>query len=1030
MRKITMLLAFLLFAGLNFAFAQTKTIKGTVTSADDGSPLPGVTVLVKGTTNGTITDANGKYELQVSPKATTLVFSFVGMKTQEVSINGRSTINVSLKSTALALNQVVVTALGISREKKALGYAVTQLGGKDIATVKTNNVINSLSGRVAGAVITESPTGPGGGTRVIIRGNNTLTGNNQPLYVVDGIPISNSGFGTANGSGKANYRRADYGTGISDINPDDIASITILKGPNAAALYGSRASNGVVLITTKKGKAQKGLGVSFTSSTMFSNPLLLPHYQNEYGQGSDGNTYQDLAELKNHSGSWGAKMDGTDQLYWTGEKRPYVAQPNNVKDFFQTGAELVNTLAFTGGSEKYNFRFSYTNNHATGIVPNELLKKNNFDLRVTSHLTDKLSVDAKATYLIQTADHRPEMGTEGLMAYVYNIPRNIDINDLKDYQNPDYSVRTYTTSGGNPYWIQYHDVNEDTRNRFIGFGKVSYQFTPWLSAFVRIGTDFLLQKINTVNQYGHWYFSTGQFNYRKFNTSETNADFLFIFDKDITKDFHISANFGGNARKDTYEYMGIYGYDFKIPTKPIVDGAKTLQPHYQPEEIKKVNSLYGSVSLSYAHFIYLDLTGRNDWSSTLPENNWSYFYPSASLSVLLNKFIDPDAKMLDMLKVRGSWAQVGGDTGPYQLGITYDLSQNGYLGLTTLTRPSVKMNPDLKPEQTISTEFGLDFKMFKGKLYGDFSIYNIKSKDLIMDVPVSSSTGYSYFRSNVGEMTNKGIEFTLGGFPVTTKNFRWEVSANFAHNKNKLVSLIKGVDNYVFSVNNSGNIIVQATVGGGYGDLYGTDWERTPDGRLVVDAQGRPLATSKKVYLGNYQPDWTGGMTNVLSYKSFTLNVLLDFRMGGDLYSGTDASLDAHGVSDRTLKYRDGVTLDAVYNSGTPDNPVWEKNTTKITGEQYWGAVSRIASNYVYSQSFVMLREVSLIYHLPKSILGNHFFKSVSVGFVGRNLAFLYKKMDNFDPISSYSTSNYAQGMLYFTPPTSRSLGFNIYVKF
>ncbi len=1031
MRKITLMLVFLLFAGLNFAFAQTKTINGKVTSADDGSALPGVTVQVKGTTNGTVTDANGKYSLNVNNSATTLVFSFVGMKKQEITISGKTTINVVMQSSSLALNQVVVTALGISRKKKALGYSVTQLGGKDVSTVKAKNIVNSLSGRVAGVVISESSSGPGGGTRVIIRGNNTLTGNNQPLYVVDGIPISNSGFGSANGAGTANYRRDDYGTGISDINPDDIASITILKGPNAAALYGSRASNGVILITTKKGRSQKGLGVSFTSYSTFEKPLLLPTYQNEYGQGSDGNTYHDVKDLRNYAGSWGAKMDGSKQIYWTGETRPYVAQPNNVKDFFRTGSNLINTLAFEGGSDKYNFRFSYTNEQAKGILPKAGLTKNNFDLRVTSHLTSKLSVDAKVTYFIQDAKQRASQGSEGIMAYLYNIPRNLNINDLKDYQNPDYSVRTYTSgTNGNPYWIQDHDVNEDTRNRFIGFAKVNYKFNNWLSFFARIGTDFVKQNINTIYQYGHWFFSTGQFNYRKFTTSETNADFLFMLNKQIGKNFHISANLGGNLLKSTYEFMGIYGYDFKIPTKPIVSGAKTLVSSYQPQEIKKVNSLYGSVSISYAHFIYLDLTGRNDWSSTLPKNNWSYFYPSVSLSLLLNKFIDPDENFLDLLKIRGSWAQVGGDTGPYQLNFTYNLQQNGYLGLTTLTRPSVRMNPDLKPEQTNSLEFGLDFKMFKGKLYGDFSYYNIHSRDLIMDVPVSASTGYSFFRSNVGEMTNKGIEFSLGGIPVSMGNFTWEISANAAHNKNKLVKLIKGVDKYIFSTTNSGNVIVQATVGGGYGDIYGTDWKRTGDGSLVVDAQGRPLATSKKVYLGNYQPDWTGGLTNIFRYKKFTLNTLIDIRVGGKLFSGTDASMDASGVSDRTLKYRNGVTLDAVYNSGTPEKPVWTKNTSQITGQQYWGSVSKIASNYVYSQTFVMLREVSFIYHLPKQLFKSNFINSVSIGIVGRNLAFLYKKMKNFDPISSYSTSNYAQGVLYFTPPTTRSIGFNINVKF
>lgn len=1031
MKNKLLMVLLLFFGGAGTLFAQ-RTITGTVTSKDNGAVLPGVNVVVPGTTNGTVTDLNGKYSIKVSDNTKTLVFSFMGYQKKTVEIGNRTQINVVLVPSSLALQEVVVTSLGISRQKKALGYAVTRLSGKDFSAVKESNPIKSLAGRVAGVVLTTTPSGPGAGVRVIIRGNNSLSGNNQPLYVVDGIPIDNTGVGSANGSGTANYRRTDYGTGISDINPDDIASVTVLKGPNAAALYGSRASNGVIIITTKKGTMNKRLGVSFLSSTTFQQPLLLPKFQNEYGQGSDGNTYTNLTDLKTHGGSWGAKMDGSDQLYWTGQKRPYVAQPDNVKDFFRTGANLINTLVLEKGTKDFSVRFSYTNNHATSILPNAGLNKDNFDLRAIANLSSKLSIDTKVTYFIQKAEQRPYMGTEGLMAYVYVIPRNLNINDLKDYQNPDYSVRSWTNNGGNPYWLQDHDINHDGRHRFIGFAKATYHFTSWLSAFVRIGTDYLSQNVNWVHQYGHWYWPKGRFGFNKYNITETNGDFLFMFNKQVAPKWKVTANFGGNMRYHTYEHMYIYGEDFKIPTVgATVANAGRLVPSYTPLEKKRVNSLYGTATVSFNNFIYLGVTGRNDWSSTLPKKHWSYFYPSVSLSVLVNKFIDPQSKILDYLKLRGSWAQVGGDTGPYQLDLTYNLAQNGYLGLTTLTKPSVKLNPDLKPEETKSTEFGLNFRMLKDRLYGSFSYYNINSTNLIMDVPVSSSTGYKYFLSNVGKTTNKGWGLTLGGRIISNKNFSWEVSANLAHNKNKLVSLIKGLDKYIFSTNNSGSVVVQATVGGGYGDIYGTTWLRNSQGQLVVDAQGRPMAAAKKVYLGNYQPDMTGGLSNSFKYKNFELDALISVRIGGQLYSGTDASLDAAGVSTRTLKYRkNGVTLNAVTNVGTPENPVWKKNTAHISGQQYWGAVAGIASNYVYNQTNIMLRQLSLSYTLPRRILKNTCLHSISVSIIGSNLAFLYKEMQNFDPMSSYSTSNFAQGMLYFTPPTTRSIGFAVNVKF
>lgn len=1030
----------LMFAMIGSVFAQERTISGTVTSADDGMELPGVSVVVQGTMQGTITNVSGYYSFSVPASATHLEFSFVGMKSQIVSIVGLNTLDVVLEVHSEALDEVVVTALGISREKKALGYAVTEVGAAEIATVKETNVINSLAGRVSGVNITQSTSGPGGGTRVIIRGNNSITGNNQPLYVIDGIPMDNSGFGGANAGGTGEYSRTDAGTGISDINPDDVESITVLKGPNAAAMYGSRAANGVILITTKKGTSRDGVGVTFTSNVMFENPLLLPQFQNTYGQGGDGNmpnSYIDLEDFKTHGSSWGGEMDGSNQMYWVedplGSGNPtmkaYSSQPDNVKDFFRTGINAVNTIALEGGNDVANLRFSYTNNTANGIMENSGLKRNNFNLRASAKLSDLISVDSKITYFTQHSTNRAEQGTQGIMAYTYNIPRNAAIDDYRDYQNPvTYASVSHATLGRNPFWTLNHDVLEDTRTRMQGFVKVTLDLTDYLSFFVRTGTDLVSQNFEQIEQYGHWYSQEGYLNFRTNKINETNSDILLMFNKEVASGINLNVNLGANAMHNTYTAQGVSGYRFKIPTKPTTSSADEVNPSYTPLREKKIHSVYGSASLSYNNFVYLDITGRNDWSSTLPEDNWSYFYPSVSLAVLLNDFIDPDKNILDYLKVRGSWAQVGSDTGPYQLDLAYNLNATttSYLGLTTLSRPSVKLNPDLKPERTSSLEFGVEFRMLNNRIYGDISYYDISSTDLIMDVDVSPSTGYDKYRLNVGEITNKGFEFMIGGTAIQSNSFSWDIALNMGHNKNTLVELTEGLESVTFTTTNSGIVTVNATVGGGYGDIYGTVWEKTDDGRYIVDATGRPQASSEKVLLGNYQPDWIGGLTNTFKYGDFTLNLLIDARFGGQLYSGSDAGLQGAGVA-LVTENRESRILDAVVNTGTVEVPVWEANTVEITGQQYHGAMSGIAETHIYDQTNIRLREASLMYTFD---LNNNVVQDLTVGLVGRNLFFLYKKMDNFDPESSFSTSNYSQGVLWYNLPTTRSIGFNLSVRF
>ncbi len=1023
-----MLLFATLILGAGVLFAQEINVQGTITSSEDGLPIPGVSIVQKGTANGTITDIDGKYNLMV-PQGSVLVFSFVGMKAQEVTTTSATTYNVTLDPDVTGLDEVVVTALGISREKKALGYAVTELNSEELTTVKDPNVINSLSGKVAGVVITQSTSGPGGGSRVLIRGNNSLSGNNQPLYVVDGVPIDNSGAGSASGEGTGEYSRADFGTGISDINPDDIESMTVLKGPNAAALYGSRAGNGVILITTKKGSSRKGLGVSVSSSYTFDNPLLLPEFQNQYGQGSQGNISSNLETLKG-SDSWGPKFDGTDQPYWTGVNKAYSAQADNVKDFFETGSQFINTIALEGGNERANMRFSYTNNTTSGILPNSELDRHNFNLRSFANLTDELTIDAKVTFFHQDMKNRAVQGTEGLLAYVYPMPRNLMLDDYKIYQNPEESlnVLTYNNSGGNPYWILNHDKREDMRQRWSGFFKANYEFTNWLSAFVRVGTDIVSTKIETVEMPGHHFYGSGRFNFSTRRNSETNADFLFMIDKELNEDFNLNVNVGGNHSYRTYEMIGIAGENFKIPSKATVENAVKITPDYAPLQKKKVNSLYGSASLSFRNMAYLDVTARNDWSSTLNSNNWSYFYPSVSFSFLANKVIPGVEDIVDLAKVRLSWAQVGNDTDPYQLYEYYNLDQEGYLGKTVVTRPSVRFNEDLKSESITSTEIGLEWSLFNHRLYGDFSWYNIITEDLIFDVEVPASTGYSRFRENVGELKNTGIELMLGGKLLKTGDFSWDIAFNYAKNNNELVSLIEDTEVFIFSTTNSGDVLVQATVGGGYGDIYGKTYRRNEAGKLIVDAQGRPLKSTKNVFLGNYQPDWTGGVTNTVNYKDFSLRFLIDGRFGGELYSGTDSALDGSGVSKRTLPFReDGITVDGVIDNG---DGTYTQNTTKISAQDYYVAMSGIASEYVYDATNVRLREVSLTYRLPKSILGDGFVKGASLSLIGRNLFFIYKEMDNFDPESSFSTSNFSQGVLWYNLPTTRSLGFNLNVNF
>ena len=1017
------LLLVLLLLVSGFTFAQ-QTISGLVTD-EAGVPLPGATVVVDQTNDGATTDFDGNYSISVSD-GQSISISYVGYQTLSIVVGDGADYNVSLQPDSF-LDEVVVTALGLSREKKSLGYAVSEIGGDNINTVKDHNIASSLTGKIAGVNITQSGS-IGSGSRITIRGNNSIGGNTQALIVVDGVPINADGVD----SGGSVYESQVSGGGITDINPNDVESISVLKGPNAAALYGSRAGNGVILITTKKGSKSDRLGVTLNTNITFDDPMFLPEYQNQYGQGSLGAAGTDLVNDWS-TGSWGQRLDGSSQLYYTGQQKPYSAQPNNVSNFFRSATRAITSISLDKGSETSSVRFSYTNNSTESILPNSDLNSHNFNLRGTAQLSDKLSIDSKATYFTQNVNNRASLGGQGVLGVVYPMPRNVDVNDLMVYnmENPstpeEFGVISYDRRGsqtGNPYWMLMHDRNDERRGRFLGFTKINYEFNDWLRAFVRLGSDITDIKRSSIEKPGNHFYPGGRMSKSQSTSTELNSEFLITAQRDITDKLDFVFNLGGNLSKRTSEGLGVSGSNFKIPTKFFISNLNELNPpNESPQAIKKVNSLYGSLNLSYDDFLYLDVTARNDWSSTLGEDNRSFLYNSASLSALLNRFIDPSQEVFDLIKLRASWAEVGNDTSPYQLYQTFSVPGQGYLGLTTLGSPSVRLNPDLLPETVTSTEFGLELSALENRLTFDISIYEMSTTDLIFNVPVAPATGFSFFKENVGEVQNKGVEINIGGTPIRTSNFSWNTTVFFAKNENTLVELIEDLESITYNTTNSGNASIRATVGGGLGDIYGTVWDTDDSGTNIVNANGLPIPSSSLEILGNANPDWLGGWSNSFSFGDLSFSFLIDARIGGQIYSETSAGLDSSGVSDRSLLYREsGVTLNGI---NTDTNSA---NTVPITSQEYWGAYSSIAENYIYDQDNIRLREFALGYRLPG--IEEIGLQSATLQLIGRNLFFFSKSAEDIDPEAMLGTTLGAQGFTSNALPTLRSVGFNVTLNF
>lgn len=1012
---------------------QAVPVNGNVKVKNkDGSEsaVSNVSVVEKGTSNGTRTNENGDFTISVSNPNATLVISYVGYVTQEYPLNGQVTISIVLNADEKELGEVVVTALGITRQKRSLTYATQSLKGEDLSNSREVNVTSAMNGKVAGLTINKTNSGPGGSNRIIFRGNRSIGRTNQPLVVVDGVRIDNSAKA---GADVALFGARDDGDGISNINPDDIESMTVLTGASAAALYGSDASNGAIIITTKKGRIGKGIGIQVSSSAAMENPLVLPDFQNKYGQGDAG------IFVPASANSWGPEMTGQNVTDWTGKTQQLTAQSNNVDDFFRTGTEFINSVAVSAGTEKAQTYFSYTNTLSNGILPNNSYKRNNVLLRQTTQLAKGLSLDVKANYIAEDVENRPLTGAGNrITSTLYAMPRSLRLSDIKNFEtlNEDGTLAqnywaTPSPSFQNPYWSAYRNLYTRKRDRFIGLAALRYQLTPELSIQVRTSLDYYTD-IGEEKDYNDTYWLTdypGQGNYilNKESNRQFNNDVLLSYNKNFADKFNLTVNAGASIEQYHFERTTLNNQGLNAPNIFATSNAVSLSNSvnnyipYAPLARTEKQSIYASAQLGYNDYLFLDLTGRNDWNSTLPVKNASYFFPSAGISALLNEMLHLPAA-ISILKLRTSYAFVGNGTGFNELKPIYSLvpgGNNGFLLIDGTLR-----NANLKPEETHSFEVGLDAGFIDNRIGFQATYYNTNTINQILTIPVPAASGYATRIINAGKIQNQGIELLVNAQPVRSKNFNWKMQFVFGSNVNKVIRLDSLQPKVSLSSPQAlGSIIVEE--GRKYGELYTSSLQRDNNGNVVVDATGKPLLiTDQTKYAGNFNPDWTAGFSNTFQYKNWSLYFLIDERKGGTIISGTQALMASAGTSAVTEANRE--TGFVIPNSVTADGG---KNTQAITAQDYWMQVAsnNIGELFAYSATNIRLREASITYAFPSEKLAASFIKGIQLSLVGRNLFFFKNNAKGIDPETALGTGN-NQGIEYASLPSTRSYG--LYLKF
>lgn len=1093
MRKLALMLVLLIFAGVQVVLAQT-TVTGVVTSADDGQPIPGASVQVKGTTVGVTTDVNGRYSLKVPANGEVLQFSFVGMTSKDVTIGNQSVINLVLETEVMNIEGVVVTALGISREKKALGYAVEEVKAEELNQTRSGNLITSLSGKVAGVNITNSSGNMGGSSRITIRGIKSISGNNSPLFVVDGVPMDNSSFNTVDTERGAGG--VDYGNMANDINPDDIESVSVLKGPTAAALYGSRAANGAILITTKKAKAgKKGMGVEINSSMSFEQVAVLPKYQNLYGggfsYGETGFNTVDINEITYNlvdygtDESWGPKYDPNTQVLsafdifdWEAKGKegnpttsPWVAPKNDVKSFFETGVVFNNNFAISGTNESSAFRLSYTNYDLKGYMPNSKQDRNSFNFNGESQVSKWLKAFIGANYVNTYTLGRPETGYDDnniMQKFNQWGQRQLDMEVMSNYVNPDGTQRVWNRNSwddptpaysDNPYWTRFMNYQDDQRDRI--YGNIGLLLTPFKGFTLQGKWNLDYYNLTEMERVAIGSQALSEYSETNRELNETNAELLARYNFNYNEDISINLLAGANKRHRNYGYLMSYtSGGLIIPGLYKVQNSGLLPETIEYENEKEVQSLYGSVNIGYKGMLYLDVTARNDWSSTIRDH--SYFYPSATLSFVFSELQAlKNNPYLSFGKIRFGYALAGNDTDPYRNDYYYNYlgafgTEAYFYSIGTFMNKGVKgsatlANRDLTAEKTTSIEAGTELNFINNRIGLEFTYYNEKSIDQILTVAVSGSTGYGFKILNAGEIINKGIEIGLNATPVKTRDFSWNINANYSKNDNEVVDLAPGLDVYQM-VNAPFNASINAEVKKSYGSIRGSSFVRDADGNKIVGTDGLYLTGPVKS-IGTVLPDFLLGVWNKFNYKGIELAALIDIRQGGEFFSTTSmwgrysgileetAEINANGKNVRdAVEDGGGVLVEGVYGYEKEDGSIQYTDAqgvevdSPITNSSYvdaetWGAwhYDGPAEQNIFKADYIKLREVRLSYSFPSKLTGP--IQNLTVSAFGRNLAILKSDIKHIDPENTTSSGN-IQGLEGGALPSLRYYGFGLNFNF
>ncbi|QXP61091.1 SusC/RagA family TonB-linked outer membrane protein [Olleya sp. HaHaR_3_96] len=1049
-----------------FSIAQT-TITGTVTSAEDGQTLPYVNI-VTSNNSGTITDNEGQYSITILDDMETLSFSFIGYKTQQIAITNQTTINVALIEDASSLDEVVITALGLERDTKELGYVVQSLSSKGLTEVKAVNFLDNLAGKLAGVTISQGATGVGSSSKITIRGEASFS-NNNPLFVVDGVPINNNTVFNFTNEAAAGFQEIDFGNGAMDVNADDIEEVSVLKGPSAAALYGTRASNGVIVIKTKGGKKSKGLGISINTSVFVDSAFRLPEFQNSYGQGNSGQ-FEYVDGLggginDNITYSWGPQLDagnfasqfdspvvlpngtivrGGDTALYNGDTiTPTLlkSNPDNLKDFYQTGVTTINNIAISNGFDTGDYRLSFTDLRSESIIPGVNLDRQTVAAKLNFEPTDKTTISTSISYTNSTSDNRPSNGY-GSENVNYSLvawgPRSLDINSLKNYWQPGLEgVQQYSfnyTFFDNPYFILYENTNSFNRDRVFGNVAFKHQFTDAFSLQLRTGMDYSSEKRELKRSYSSNRFKNGAYAEHDVFFREINTDFLLNYNKNFG-DFKVDVSAGGNRLDQKAFTKQAQTVNLAQPGIFSLNNAASPIEVFQFDSKKRINSFYGIAKLGYKDFLYLDITGRNDWSSALATpfsvDGTSFFYPSASASFILSN-VTTLPKAVSFAKLRASVAQVGNDTNAYQTSGAF-ISQTPYNGQPTFSNQDFIPNANLKPESTTNYEFGADVRFLNDRIRFDFTYYNAITKDQIISLPIPISSGYEQQVVNGGKVKSTGIEIIAGITPIKTNNFKWNTTFNFAKNKATIEELPQADGRLTLAysrIYDSANQTVwfQVEEGGQIGDFYGTGYLKNEDGQFIIDSDGRYIADNTLKKLGNYNPDFTLGWNNDFSYKNWTASFLFDWRQGGEIVSRTSALGNVGGqLAETEYRPEDGIVAEGVTTSGQP-------NTVAVSAESYYRQFydRNHEENNVYDASYLKLRQFSIGYNfkLKEGFLGLEEGGDIDISLIGRNL-FVITENPHFDPEQlAVQGDGFVSGVEDMSYASSRSFGLKASLNF